>query len=1066
MKKLSTTCLLVLFSACIIWAQQRTVTGKVTSSADGSGLPGVNVLIQGTTTGTTTDLDGNYALSIPEEATNLVYSFVGFRSQLVVIGNRSGIDIAMEEDVAALEEVVVTGYSTQRRGDITGAVAVVDVEQMNKLATTSFVQKLEGQATGVNISTSGEPGEGTTVRIRGIGSFNRSEPLYIIDGVPVVDAFSTGLNPNDIESIQVLKDASAASIYGARASNGVIIVTTKKGQPGRVRIDYNGYVGTASPINEPSLMNPTDYSNYVWDRHDWAGIAVDAGNPYSEGRGVIPTYSYPYPDDGVTDDDYSFPDNLVMRANPAGTNWFDEIFEPAIMTEHNLAVSGGTENANYYFSAGYLNQQSTMIHGYFKRFSLRSNTEFKLGRVTIGENATFLRGETVGNDGVGGGNQDEQGIMTWQTLMHSMTPVHDVSGVEWGGDKSQGMSNGTNPVAELTRNKDNPTKSYRILGSVYAEVDIIEGLKARTSFGFDKTESIFTRFDFPNWENREPSTSNSFREEWRTNFNWTWTNTMIYNRIFAERHSLNVLAGYEAIENTDRGINGQLNNYFTQDINAWYINTGIGDPGTRAVDSFGGSTTLNSIFGKVDYSYDDRYLVSATIRHDGASVFGENQRWGTFPAFNIAWRISEEQFMSGVSWIDDLKLRYGWGITGNADIPGGNAFNRFGGDVNSTFYDINGVNTGVVTGFALTRRGNINTAWEENVSSNFGLDASFWQGKLNLTLDVYKRTVDGLLANPPAAGTIGLAAPAFQNIGEVENSGFDIGIDYQSSRASDFQWNLGLLLSRYKNEIITIDGVSEVWFPTGFDSRIGTINVNRVGEAISSFYGWQSDGLFRSQSEVDAHAEQQGKEVGRIRFKDLNNDGVVDDDDQGTIGSPHPDFTAGINFGAAYRSFDFTLFLYASMGNDIFYYNKLFETFGFFNSNVRSDRAINAFHPTNNPDGTLPILDVNDVFSQLPNDAYVEDGSYLRAKNIQLGYTFPTGILGGVFDNLRVYVQVQNLFTITDYSGIDPVVSNFGVQDSDVNDIDAAINANLWNGFDFGTFPSNRTFMVGVNASF
>ncbi|MBK8566497.1 MAG: TonB-dependent receptor [Saprospiraceae bacterium] len=1056
---------LMLFSVGV-FAQSMTIKGTVADET-GVGMPGVNILVQGTSDGTISDIDGTFELKATKGAT-LLLSFTGYASQSIVVGDNATINVTMQPNSEVLSEVVVTGYSSQRKRDITGAVSVVNSEELNQVAATSFTQKLEGRASGLTISTSGEPGEGTSVRIRGVSSFQNNDPLYIIDGVPVQDAFNTGFNPNDIESIQVLKDASAASIYGARANNGVIIITTKKGKAGKVSVTYDAYVGLANPVNRPDYMitDPKDYSNYIWDKHENAGLAVDASNPYSGGRGVLPTYSFPFGGGAnPSDADYVFPSSLVMRANQAGTNWFDEVFEsPAPMTEHNLGISGGSDLGNYYISAGYLDQQGTMINNYFKRYTIRANTQFNKGRFSFGENVTLSRTDGVGNDGVSGGNQDEQGVMTWVTLMNPLTPVRDVGG-EWGGDKANGMSNGTNPVASLTRNKDNVRTSYRVLGNVFAEVNIVDGLKARTSLGTDFNQGYRGAFTFPNFENREPSNTNGFREDWNTGFTWTWTNTLAYNKTLAGVHNLGLLVGYEAIKSKGRFINGSFANYFTQDINAWYLNGGLADPGTRQVSSGGGPFSLASSFAKLDYSFNDRYLASFTVRRDGSSNFGD-EKYGTFPAVSLGWRLSNEEFMKGLDWLDDLKLRFGWGITGNQSVPGGNAFDRFGGGTASTFYDINGSNSGLTTGYSLARRGNKATKWEENISTNFGLDASFMQGKLNFVVDVYKRTVDGLLYNADLPGTAGTATPAYINVAQMDNNGIDLGLDYKGKVNSDFGYSIGLTWSTYKTEVVNIDGSTEVVFPTGSDSRIGILNHFALGLPVSSFFGYTADGLFRTQAEVDAHAAQDGKEVGRIRFKDLDGDGVINDNDKGAIGNPHPDWYGGLNLGFNYKQFDLTIFLFASVGNEIFRYNKLFDTFGFFNSNVRKDVLTRSFHPTKNPDGDLPMLNVNDTYSYQPSSFFVEDASYLRAKNISLGYNFKPGSLGKVFSSLRIYASAQNLFTITKYEGLDPALSNFGVQGSNPNDPYATIKSDLWNGFDFGNYPTNKIFMVGVNAGF
>ncbi|HMQ46570.1 MAG TPA: TonB-dependent receptor [Saprospiraceae bacterium] len=1063
---------LLIFTLAAV-AQVVNISGVVTDE-DGIGLPGVNVLVEGTTTGTITDVDGKYAVNADKGA-KLIFSFTGYASQTIIVGNSTVIDVDLAPNAEILEEVVVTGYSSQRKRDITGAVAVVDADELNKIQASSFTQKLEGRAAGVTISTSGEPGEGTTVRIRGISSFQSNDPLYVIDGVPVQDNYSTGFNPNDIESIQVLKDASAASIYGSRANNGVVIITTKKGKSGKTRVTYDAYAGVQSPVSTPDylIIDPLDYSDYVWTRHENAGQVVDAANPYSLGRGVLPTYSFPAGND-ADEKDYSYPDNIIMRANHDGTDWFDQVFDPAWVTEHNIGVSGGNDFGSYYFSTSYLDQNGTMINNYFNRISVRANTEFKAGRFKFGENLLLTRSTSVGQDGISGGNQDEQGIMTWTTLMNPLTPVYDVAG-NFGGDKAPGVSNGSNPLAQVVRAKDNQGRFYRVLGNAFAELTIFDGLTARTSFGANFSNNFTGGFNFPTWENREVNSTNGWSENWSNGFNWTWTNTLTYDNLFAEKHALRVLVGYEAIKGTFRSINGGLSAYFTNDINAWYLNTGLADPGSRTVSSSGSFNALVSAFGKIDYAFSDKYLLSLTIRRDGSSNFGD-EKYGIFPAFSVGWRISQEDFLKDVEWLTDLKLRYGWGITGNQNIPGGNAFDRFGGGTASTFYDINGTNTGLATGYTLTNRGNPGTKWEENKSSNIGFDLSVAEGKLNLVVDVYNRTVDGLLFPAELPGTAGTAAPAYVNIGSMENKGFDVGLDFQNRVSSNFGYDLALTFSQYKNEIISIDGSSTSFFPTGFDSRIGIVNINQLGASISSFYGYTLDGVFRTQAEVDAHATQDGAAVGRFRFKDIDSfddegkltgqpDGVINDADKGVIGSPHPDFTLGFNLGLRVRNFDFTAFLFGTFGNQIFNYNRLFDTFGLFNSNVRKEVLTESFSDSN-PNGSLPKLDVDDTFSQQPSSFYVEDGSYVRLKSLQLGYTFPKSFLGNTFSSLRIYVQGQNLLTFTNYSGLDPALSNFGVQDSNPNDPNSAISADLWTGFDFGNYPSSKIIMFGVNAGF
>lgn len=1049
--------LLLMTFASATFAQSTKVSGTI-SDQNGDPLIGVTVLVQGTASGVLSDENGRYEIETEKGAT-LLMTMVSFETQSIVVGDQTTINVTMK--FSTLEEVVVTGYTSQRQRDITGAVSVIDTDEMNEVSATSFIQKLEGRSSGLSVSTSGEPGAGSNIRIRGIGSFLNNDPLYVIDGVPVQDNFGTGLNPADIETIQVLKDASAASIYGSRANNGVIIVTTKKGKAGKIRVNYDGYIGSQSPVGQYDLItNPADYSEVVWRSHENAGIDIPTEVPYAAGRGVIPAYLYDgnvsgYPGTGSVDEStYSYPNNLIMASNPNGTDWWNEVFDPAMITEHTLSVSGGTNNSNFYISAGYLNQQGTMIETYFERASVRANSSFTTGRFTFGESLSITRSQSVGQRG---GNQSEGNIMTQILKAQSIIPVFDVSGVNYAGGKANGLSNGSNPVALLNRSRDNEGTFYRVLGSAYGEFKIIDGLKARTSLGVDQFNNFTQGFNFPTWENSEPTTINGFNENWSTGFTWTWTNTLEYSQTFGDAHDLSAYIGYEAIKGSFRNIGGSLANYFTTDINAWYLNTGLADPSSRSVGSGGSFRSLNSTFAKVDYGYDDKYLISATIRRDGSSNFGD-EKYGVFPAFSLGWRVSGESFMQNVTAIEDLKVRFGWGKTGNQDIPGGNAFDRFGGGPGSSFYAINGGNS-LATGYALNSRGNAGTKWEENVSTNIGIDASLFSGKLLLVLDLYQRTTNGLLFNPALPATSGTAAAPFVNIANMENRGLDFSATYNNS-FGDLGVELSAIFSAYRNEIVSIDGSSESFFSTGGDTRIGRTAINVLNNPIGTFYGFTVDPvdpLFRSQAEVESHATQDGAAVGRLRFVDINEDGVINDDDKGIIGSPHPDFIGSFNIGLNYKNFDFSTFLYASVGNDIFNYNKLFEVFRFFNTNVRKEVLDRSYHPTLNPDGDFPIMDENDTFSERPNSFYVEDGSFLRAKTVMLGYTLPSSAFTGTTINkVRFYIQAQNLFTVTNYSGIDPALSNFGTRG----------NGDQWAGNDFGNYPGSRVFMVGVNLGF
>lgn len=1044
---------LFLFSGLTL--AQRTITGTLTDQSNGEPLIGASVIVKGTSNGTITDIDGNYSIQATSDDV-LVFSYVGFSDSELAVGDQSVINFGMAQGVL-VDEVVVTGYSSQRERDITGAVAVIKADELNEVTATSFSQKLEGKVTGVTINNSGAPGAGTTVRIRGISSFTNSDPLYIIDGVPTTDNFQNGINPNDIESIQVLKDASAASIYGARANNGVIIITTKKGQKGKTKITYDATVGQATPIGRYNLItDPAEYSEVVWtsfENSSQGGIPAEV--PYAAGRGVIPEYIYAgdfngFPAGGtVNEANYSFPDNLIMRANQQGTDWWDEVFSPALVMEHTLGVSGGGDNSTFAMSFGYLDQDGTMLHTDFDRFSIRANSAFNKGRWQAGENFTFSRSTGLGQTG---GNQSEQNTMTQILKAQAIIPVFDISGVNYAGGKANGLSNGSNPVAFQERAKDNRGTFYKALGNAYVGFEVIEGLTIKSSLGMEFFMNQTGGFRFPTWEESEPNVTNGFSEQNQSGFNWTWTNTANYNTSFDGLHDVGVLVGYEAIRGSGRTIGGGLGNYFTTDINAWYLNTGLGAPDSRTVFSNGGFNTLASAFAKVDYSYDDTYIFSATVRRDGSSNFGPNFRYGVFPAVSFGYRISNALFPDH-DVIDDLKVRAGWGITGNQSIPGGNTVNRFGGGPGNSFYDITGSNNSLATGYALTNRGNADTQWEENVSLNVGIDGSLYNGKIDFVLDLYDRTTDGLLFNPTLPATAGSAAPPFINIAKMSNVGVDFALNYRNKSSRDFGYNIGFNISAYKNEIEEIDGARTEFFSANNNSRIGETGINQLGGPIGVFYGWQTDGIFASQAEVDAHADQVGKAVGQFRLKDLNGDGIVNDGDLGNIGSPHPDFTLGMNLGVNFGDIDITTFWIGSVGNEIYNYNKLFEVFRFFNSNVREDIIENSWSPSN-LDGEYPLINEDDIFSENSTDFYVEDGSYLRMRTLQLGYTLGEDLLSKVgLGSARIYLQGQNLLTLTGYSGIDPALSSFNRGDQR-------------RGFDYGNYPQSKMIQFGINASF
>ncbi|MDX1638238.1 MAG: SusC/RagA family TonB-linked outer membrane protein, partial [Balneolaceae bacterium] len=878
---------------------QDTVTGQVTDANNGETMPGVNIVVKGTAIGTSTDGQGEFTLDVPSLNDTLVVSFVGFTRQEVPINGRTNLNIALEPETFTGEEIFVTGYSSQRQSDITGAVSSADVEGMQKTTSASFLEQMKGRVSGVQVESNGSPGSRTTVRIRGVSSFQNNDPLYIIDGTPVQGNFNNFINPEDIESMQVLKDASAASIYGARANNGVVIIETKKGTPGAPQVSVDASWGVATPVggyDDFLIQDPFAYHEVIKRSHDNAGLSVPTNIYGDPNNPSIPNYIWPndgvnqtndlQAQFGITEEDFEVCNcpNLIMPASQ-GTNWWDELFDPALTQNYNLNIAGGTEGATYNVSFNYFDQEGTMKYNFYKRGSIRVNTQFEAGIFTFGENASFSIDQTSG--GMQSGEMGEGTPVGQLIKMQPIIPVHAINGQYFGGAKANTLGNGSNPVAQVWKNRNDVTETNTFVGNAFATAALYEGLEFKTSFGFNIGRNRNENFSLPTPENSEPNLVTSLGEGFGVFTNWTWSNTLTYVETFNQNHNVNVLAGTEANRFNDRSIGGSMAGFITDDVNARYIQDALGDPGTKNVNSFGGFSTLLSYFGKIDYNYAQKYYLSATIRRDGSSRLGSNNRWGTFPAGSIGWRISEESFMDGVDVLSDLKVRAGFGITGNQQIPTGRTVDQFGGGTGSTFYDITGSNSSIQQGFTKTSNGNDDLKWEENISYNLGIDAEFLDGRLNFVLDLYRREVDDLLFDPQTPATQGNAAPPFVNVGKMKNEGIDVSLSYRGTISNELSWNIDVNGSHYRNEIIRIDGQQDFFFGPA-DGRQGFLNINQLGNAIGTFYGFKTDGIFMNQAEVDAHVSQDGAAPGRFRFVDVNGDGQITASDKTTIGSYHP----------------------------------------------------------------------------------------------------------------------------------------------------------------------------------
>jgi TonB-linked SusC/RagA family outer membrane protein len=1071
--------LLAMILSGTAFAQNQAVTGTVTSTG-GAPLQGVTIRVQGTDTRAVTDGAGRYRLTAPSDAV-LTFSYVGTRPVQMTVAGRSTIDVTMAQ-IPYLEEVVVTAYTEQRRADITGAVSSLNVESAQRQTGASVLQRLDASVPGVTVASGGSPGSRSTVRIRGISSFQNNDPLYIIDGTPVQESYLNFLNPNDITSVQVLKDASSASIYGARASNGVILIeTTKRGVAGPPQVTLRARTGVASPVrgyDDILITNAMDYFEVMKASYENAGDPVPTNIYGDPNNPSLPVYIWPNACPAtsacagvVTGVDafgratsvnaaaYSTPGSLIM-AGSEGTNWWDAVFGNAPVSDYNLDVAGGTDENAYRVSFNFFDQGGTARYNHFKRGSVRVNTTFNRGKLSFGENISLALERHYGGMPNDPGGFAEDGILGKNILQQPVIPVFDIQG-NFAGGKAKTLGNQGNPLKWAWAGKDNVTKNNQVFGNVFAGLDLNPAFTFRSRLGFNVAQRTTLAFTPASPEIAEATFGNSAGEN-RNDFNdWTWTNTLRYVKALS-RHNFDFLIGQEANRGNNRYIEASIGGLVNTSIDSRYIQDALGT--SKDVFTTGGQNALLSVFGKADYNFADKYVASFTLRRDGSSRLAPGNQWGTFPAVGLGWRISNEPFLANNRILSDVMLRYGWGVTGNQLIPSGRIVAQFGGGRGDTFYDVTGGNS-IVQGYRQTSLGNPNLKWEENKSTNVGADMLLFEGKLNFIVDVYRRSTSNLLFDPRLPATAGVASPPIVNVGQMRNTGIDFSVGHAAP-----SWSLSLNGSHYKNEIISINGVQDFFYGP-ITTRFGNQVINQVGHPIGSFYGLVTDGFFQTQAEADAHTAdavtgacatppcQDGAAPGRFKFKDTNGDGIVNAADRTIIGDPHPDFTAGLDMGLRRGSFDLNATFFGSFGNDIFENQKEFYVFRQFETNVRKDLFDNSWTPQN-PNAKYPRIDRNDSFSSQLSNFYIEDGSYVRLRNVQLGYTVPSGFSRWMPSGSRIYVQGENLLTFTGYEGLDPSLpaANITGAAGDVRD--------QYRGVDRGAYPSNKVFSIGFVTSF
>ncbi len=1012
---------------------QSAVTGTV-STSDGSPLPGASVIIKGTDRGTQTDFDGQYELQVSQGET-IVFSYIGFVTKEIIYSGQSPINVTLVEDASELSEVVITGYTRQNTRNITGAVSVVQSEDLAAITPTGIEQALQGQAAGVNVGVEGGPGGNAAVRIRGYGTINGNDPLYVIDGVQTGQGL-TDLNPDDIKSIQVLKDAAAASIYGIGAANGVIIITTKNGRKdSNVTFSYSGLTGVDFVPDSvfPDFATPQQIANARWRALANDGQALSHPQYGSGSSPVLPDYILPEGVSGSVDEStYSFPDNRITRANKAGTDWFDAFFDPAFVQQHNISVNGGGENSKLYIGLGVLDQDGVGVATSFERYNLRVNSEFDVtDRFRIGESVNVSYSERIGViDPVGSSsNQNNEGQIAALYRSNPLIPVRDIRGNFAGTATIGGVGNASNPIGVAERNADNPTETIRALGSVYAEFDIIEGLLLKSTLTADMSSTKFSFFRPVDVENAAARQVNLLRETSTNQLNTNWFNILQYTKTFNDVHSLDTFIGTEFKKNRFEQFFGQITNFLEDTPDFTFLSAGTG---TQTVGSGQSRSSSFSVFGKLDYVYDDKYLVSATVRQDNSSIFEAGNQDAVFPAFSVGWRISGENFLQDSSIVNNLMLKLSWGQLGNNSIPAFRGVTSFASNLD--FYDYNGQ-----TGFFLSNIGDENLTWETTTTTNFGVSASLFNGSLGVDFDVYEAVTEDMLLPVPTDPTVtgNTIGSIFRNFGQMTNTGFDLGITYSSKSSSAFTYSIGLNVSHYKNEVDFLDenNLEQVIANPNLGSQTGFETTNTVaGQPISSFVGFTWGGIDQN--------------TGRAN---------ITGDSRDIIGNPHPDFTYGINFNAAYKNFDLSLLIQGSQGNDIYNLTKFWTDFSNFEGARSLDYIQNSWSPTNTG-GTLPAFTLSGDES-VGSSYYIEDGSYARLKNIVVGYTLGQGISDKLrVDKIRLFLQGKNLLTITDYSGLDPEINltNYTNQQQ----------ANLEIGVDRGAYPVSRSINLGLNVSF
>ena len=1004
----------MLMLTCTLVYAQTEITGTVVDET-GETVIGATVVEKGTSNGTVTDFDGNFVIKVNPGAT-LVVSYIGYEKMEVVAEN--GMTITLKDNAVELKELVVTGYQVQRKADLTGAVAVMDMKGPISESDPNMLNSMQGKLSGVDIVTDAAPGGGSsTIRVRGMSTVNACDPLYVIDGVATNENLNS-LNSADIESIQVLKDASSASIYGSRAANGVIIITTKKGKEGRMAINVNYNAALQTVVRTFDVLSADQWGQAYWQAAKNDDIAPTAAAALY-GTGATPQLV-----------------SSVNGINTANTDWQKAVYSNAWTHNISASISNASEKGSYLFSGNYINQNGLMDRTFYKRLSGRVNSTYNFNQyIRVGENLMIAKWDNRGADTNG-----DRGIPYSAMRQHPAVPIYSAEGV-FADPVAMLGSDIDNPVQTLYNARDNQNSSWRIFGNAYVDIMPIKGLTLKSNIGIEHIQFLnktLTRNVRPSDISANRAVSHGYGQ----GDTWTWTNTANYLLDIKGVHHFTFLAGTEAIKYVFEDVAATRKDYAFEDADYMQIGAGSG-----TMTNGGGKQewALFSLFGKIDYNYADRYLLSATLRRDQTSRLSSKHNSGIFPAFSAAWRISEEAFWPKNHTIDNVKLRAAWGQNGNSAISNNYAaYSTYVYDMGNGAYDLNGTNSGVVSGIKVLTTGNPDLKWETTTQTNIGIDAYLFNNTVSLSADYYWKDTKDMITIPPVLSVAGENAAKFVNTGEMKNHGFELNLGYHSPMYGDFSWEGNYNFSMYRNKLVKYnDKVSVI----GGDFRL------IEGQPMGVYYGYVSDGIFQNADQVSNHAIQEGKGIGRLIYRDINGDGIVNDNDRCIIGDPNPDFAMGLTLTAYWKNWSLSTFFSGEFGFDIYNGTRKqieFMTYGNLYTNRGTD-VLNAWTPENTG-ATIPALTTIDDNNEMRMSTYfVEDGSYFKCKYIKLGYRFDQSWLQTLgLTAMNVYGQVENVFTATKYSGLDPEVP-LGVYGARI---------------DNGPYPRARTFSLGLNLSF